>query len=40
VKLGRVDAARAHAEQALAAAPDHPLALQLRSILKTRGSPP
>jgi tetratricopeptide (TPR) repeat protein len=40
VKLGRPDEARAHMERALAAAPDHPLALQLRSILRTRGSCP
>jgi tetratricopeptide (TPR) repeat protein len=40
VKLGRPDQARAHTEQALAASPDHPLALQLRSILRTRGSSP
>jgi tetratricopeptide (TPR) repeat protein len=40
VKLGRPEEARAHTEQALAAAPDHPLALQLRSILRTRGSSP
>ena len=40
VKLGRPDEARVHADLALAAAPDHPLALQLRSILRTRGSAP
>ncbi len=40
VKLGRPDEARVHTDQALAAAPDHPLALQLRSILRTRGSSP
>jgi tetratricopeptide (TPR) repeat protein len=40
VKLGRPDEARVHTDLALAAAPDHPLALQLRSILRTRGSSP
>ena len=40
VKLGRPDEARVHVDLALAAAPDHPLALQLRSILRTRGSAP
>jgi Flp pilus assembly protein TadD len=40
VKLGRPDDARVHTDLALAAAPDHPLALQLRSILRTRGSSP
>jgi Flp pilus assembly protein TadD len=40
VKLGRLENARTHVELAIAAAPDHPLALQLRSILRTRGSSP
>ena len=40
VKLGRLDEARVHTDLALAAAPDHPLALQLRSILRMRGSSP
>ena len=37
VKLGRPDEARVHVELALAIAPEHPLALQLRSILRARG---
>jgi len=40
VKLGRPDDARTHVEQALATAPDHALALQLRSILRARDSSP
>lgn len=36
LKLGRLADARTHVELAIAVAPDHPLALQLRSILRTR----
>jgi tetratricopeptide (TPR) repeat protein len=40
LRLGRTDAARLHTEQALAIAPDQTLALQLRSILRTKGPSP
>jgi Flp pilus assembly protein TadD len=40
MKLGRIADARTHTEQALAVAPDQTLALQLRSILRTRGPSP
>jgi tetratricopeptide (TPR) repeat protein len=40
LKLGRLADARTHTEQALAVAPDQTLALQLRSILRTRGPSP
>ncbi len=39
LKLGRLADARTHTEAALALAPNLTLALQLRSILRTRGSP-